>query len=139
MKFTLKHSKIEFIPEFLFVPGRKYKADIFIPVINCLIEYEGLVFKPNDKGTTGKSGHTTATGYSSNCEKYNLATLLGFRLLRYTAMNYKNMMNDVRTLIKLNSHLHIQVQDGAVASFERMPSKETLQVVNKMVDLAKKK
>jgi hypothetical protein len=100
MKFNLKMNKIEFKSEFFFVPGRKFKADIFIPSINCLIEYEGLVFGKNQEGTTGKSGHTTAAGYSSNCEKYNMATLLGFKLLRYTAMNYKNMMDDVRQLIK---------------------------------------
>lgn len=31
-----------------------------------------------------KSGHTNIKGFISNCDKYNLATLIGWRVLRFT-------------------------------------------------------
>lgn len=73
---------------------RKFKFDFaVIPGmyrIKIAIEYEGLMSE--------KSGHTTVTGYTSNCDKYNLACILGWKVLRYTALNYKNLECDLREL-----------------------------------------
>lgn len=93
MKQTLRQNQINYQEEFAFVPGRKFRADIFIPELNLLVEYEGLIHN-----STGKSGHTTIKGYSSNCTKYNFACTLGYKLLRYTATTYQNMMNDINNL-----------------------------------------
>lgn len=90
---------VNFKTEFQFVPGRKFAADWALPDHMILIEYEGLVFNSNKKTSTGKSGHTTVGGYTSNCDKYNLATVLGYRLLRYTAMNYKELRGDLDKLL----------------------------------------
>lgn len=96
---VFKKLGLKVIPEYAFVPGRRFKSDWFIPSKNILIEYEGLIFANNKKGSTGKSGHTTVTGYTSNCDKYNFAAKLGYHLLRYTALNFKNIEQDLKELI----------------------------------------
>jgi hypothetical protein len=44
------------------------------------IEYEGI------KGS--KARHTTLTGYTNDCDKYNQAALLGWRVLRFTTIHF---------------------------------------------------
>ena len=43
-------------------------------------------------------------GYSKDVEKYNLATIQGWSILRYTAKNYKDAANDVLKLIALKTN-----------------------------------
>ncbi len=80
------------IKELKFVPNRQFAADFYIEELNCLIEWEGIICK--------KSGHTTIKGYSSNCEKYNFASKLGYKLLRYTVKNCNNIAADLEYLKK---------------------------------------
>jgi hypothetical protein len=70
---------------------RRFKFDIAIPSLMIAIEFEGI----NSK----KSRHTTLTGYTNDCEKYNLAVKLGWRVLRYTMMNDSNFKKDIMSLI----------------------------------------
>lgn len=74
--------------EFKFLPDRKFKADWIVSKQgkNCLVEYEGI---------KGKSRHTSITGYSKDCEKYNLAQIAGYSVLRYTILNFDNVFNDL--------------------------------------------
>ena len=58
----------------------------FLPWV--AIEYEGIFSE--------KSGHTTLSGYKKDVEKYNLATKLGWKILRYTADNYFDFENDLK-------------------------------------------
>lgn len=81
---TLEH-------EFRFYENRKWRADWCIKELKVLIEYEGLGFK--------KTGHTTSEGFTANTEKYNQATAMGYRLFRYTYLNYKSIINDLNKLI----------------------------------------
>lgn len=76
--------------EYHFCPTRRFRADWYIPQLNVLIEYEGVF--------GGKSRHTNVAGYSGDCEKYNLATVMGFRILRYTAKNYTQVITDLEEL-----------------------------------------
>lgn len=87
--------------EYKFSEDRKFKFDFALPIEKIAIEYEGLGLQTNKSGNVDKSGHTTVTGYTSNCEKYNLATCLGWRVLRYTALNYKDLESDLMKLLKL--------------------------------------
>jgi hypothetical protein len=77
--------------EYKFHHERKWKFDYAIPELKIAIEYEGLMSE--------KSGHTTITGYSDNCEKYNMAVILGWKVLRYTALNWNNLREDLKKLI----------------------------------------
>lgn len=92
IKAVLERLKIEFVQEYLFLSGRKYRFDLAITHKNIGIEYEGLV--------SSKSRHTTLTGYSNDCIKYNLAQRNGWVVLRYTVMNYKDFETDILELIK---------------------------------------
>ena len=46
-----------------------------------------------------KSRHTTITGYTEDANKYNEAQKLGWKVLRYTAINYKNITQDLKEII----------------------------------------
>lgn len=76
------------VQEFAFCPGRKYRADFAFPDKKLLIELEG--------GIHNNGRHTRPRGYSMDCEKYNQATILGWRILRYTSIMMKN---DPQTMI----------------------------------------
>lgn len=57
------------------IPGRKFAWDF--KVANILIEIQGGVWMQ-------KSAHNTGRGVSRDCEKLNLATLAGYRVLSFT-------------------------------------------------------
>lgn len=77
--------------EFRFCPNRKFRADWYIPKLNAIVEYEGVCGR-------GTSRHTTSTGYSNDCEKYNLAQIMGYKVLRYTAQNFMQVRADLDEL-----------------------------------------
>ena len=70
------------------IPGRRFRFDWSVCVesegLKLAVEYEGIFGR-------GRSRHTTQTGYTADCEKYNLAALHGWLVLRYTASNYKDL------------------------------------------------
>ena len=62
--------------EFKFHPKRKWKFDFAYPDKLLAIEVEG--------GTWIKGRHTRGQGFENDCEKYNAAVMLGWKVLRYT-------------------------------------------------------
>lgn len=78
-------------PEYKFSNDRKFRADFALTEIRVLFEYEGIYSKT--------SRHTTLSGFSKDCEKYNLAAIKGWRVLRYTAKNIKNLQSDLNKII----------------------------------------
>lgn len=96
MKLWLKASGYDITSELVFAKPRKFRFDIAIPSLMIAIEYEGIFSK--------KSRHTSLMGYSKDCEKYILAQAHGWEVLRYTAINYKNLLRDIDLFTKsLNS------------------------------------
>lgn len=81
-----------YVEELQFHDERKFRFDWAIPSLKIGIEYEGVISR--------KSRHTTLKGYSEDTRKYNLATINGWTVLRYTALTYKEISNDLRLLIK---------------------------------------
>ena len=75
-------------PEHKGIQGRQFRFDWAIPDFQLAIEYEGLF--------AATSRHTSVAGYSGDCTKYNLATLQGWRVLRYTALTYQNLDLDLK-------------------------------------------
>ena len=63
--------------EYRFHPTRKWRFDFAYPERMLAIEIEG--------GTYSGGRHTRGQGFENDCEKYNAATLMGWRVLRYTA------------------------------------------------------
>lgn len=87
---VLERSEFNFKSEFRFDKVRGFRFDWAIPEFKIALEYEGIFSET--------SGHTTLTGYKKDVVKYNLATKLGWRILRYTADNYLNIENDLKIL-----------------------------------------
>lgn len=88
----------ELLTEFKFHPKRRFRFDFADPASRVAIELEG--------GTWAGGRHTRGAGYAKDCEKYNLATLLGWRVFRFTV----DMLRD-------NPHGHLKpVRDLIYAS-----------------------
>ena len=82
---------VKYIKEHKVVEGRAFRFDIAIPGKKVAIEFEGIFSE--------KSRHTTLTGYSKDTTKYNIAQLNGWKVLRYTALNYKDFEKDIKKII----------------------------------------
>lgn len=92
IELILMSLSIPYVKEHRFHDVRRFKFDYAIVDSKIAIEYEGLFSK--------KSGHTTISGYTKDCDKYNLALVNGWKVLRYTALNYKNLLDDIKFLWK---------------------------------------
>lgn len=68
--------------EFRFDLKRRWRFDFAFPSCWVAVEIEGGIWKGG--------GHTTGKGFTANCEKYNRATELGWRVLRYTPQMIEN-------------------------------------------------
>lgn len=67
---------IEVVKEYRFHPVRKWRFDYAIPEHKIALEVEGGVW------TGGR--HTSPQGFLGDIEKYNTATLMGWRVFRVT-------------------------------------------------------
>jgi len=88
--FILQSLKVEYVTELKFSKSRKFRFDIAIPKHKIAVEYEGIFSQ--------KSRHTSFKGYTMDTEKYNLAQIEGWKVLRYTAQNFKNFEKDFKQL-----------------------------------------
>lgn len=94
MYWCNEHSLLQELEnEYRFDDLRKWRFDHAIKSLKIAIEYEGLFSE--------KSRHTTAKGFTGDADKYNRAQQLGWKVLRYTSLNYKNLITD------LNGHTAI--------------------------------
>ena len=67
--------------EFRFHPSRRWRFDFSFPEQFVAVEVEGGIFV--------KGAHTRGAHFRSDCEKYNAAVELGWRVLRYTDREIK--------------------------------------------------
>ena len=85
------------VSEYRFHPVRRFRFDFAIPSLMIAIEIEGGI----------KNGrHTRWQGFIDDATKYNLATVSGWRLLRYTSEHLKNplaVIAEIRQLVGLLS------------------------------------
>ena len=77
--------------EFMFDPERQWRFDFAVASKKIAWEYEGLMSK--------KSRHTTISGFTGDTEKYNEAASQGWRVFRYTAKNYKQLITDLNRIL----------------------------------------
>lgn len=70
------------VEEHQFAPPRKWAFDFAWPELFLAVEIEG--------GTHSRGRHVRPQGFQNDCEKYNEATRLGWRVLRYTAKDVKS-------------------------------------------------
>ena len=93
IEYSLKYLKLEYVKELKFLDNRKFRFDFAIPKYKIAIEYDGIM--------SSKARHTTITGYSKDTEKYNLATVNGWRILRYTVLTPNNLIEDLKTMTNI--------------------------------------
>jgi len=74
---------------------RKWRFDFAFVEEKIALEIEGGIWK----GSVG--GHTSGTGYTKDCEKYNTATVMGWKILRIvdSQISSGQMINWVRDLL----------------------------------------
>ncbi|MCF0187926.1 MAG: hypothetical protein HUK04_00305 [Bacteroidaceae bacterium] len=86
--------RVECIKEHTFHPERRWRFDYAIPTYRIAIEVEGGVW------TGGR--HTRPQGFLGDIEKYNTATLMGWRVVRCVpeTLHTTAMLNLVRDLIR---------------------------------------
>ena len=81
---------VEVVKEYRFHPTRKWRFDDAIPSRRIAIEVEGGVW------TQGR--HTRPKGFLGDMEKYNTATLMGWRVFRTTPNKLRSI--SMRKLLK---------------------------------------
>lgn len=64
--------------EIRFHPSRRWRFDRAIPEKKIAVEVEGGIFS--------KGRHTRGSGYAKDCDKYNNAVALGWRVFRATTV-----------------------------------------------------
>ena len=86
--------------EYRFHPTRKWRFDLACPDRMVAVEIEGIVWR----GEVGR--HQRAKGYQSDCEKYNEALILGWRVLRVTPdqVNKGQALAWVKATVDLCTH-----------------------------------
>lgn len=65
------------VREYQFAAPRKWRFDFAFPAHMLAVEIEG--------GIWNEGRHTRGAGFAADVEKYNAATMAGWRVLRYTA------------------------------------------------------
>ena len=99
--------RMQCVTEYRFSPPRRWRFDFAIPSEKIAIEIEGGVF------TGGR--HTRGVGYLKDIEKYNTATSLGWRVLRFTHVqhNYSDIIAAIReTIANSNCALYLPHEKG---------------------------
>jgi very-short-patch-repair endonuclease len=84
------------VAEFRFHDARKWRADFAIPSKRLLIEIDGGIF------SGGR--HTRGAGFLADMEKMNAATMLGYRVLRYSPQQlkcYSNVLADAGCVVSV--------------------------------------
>ena len=79
----IRHAELlEPVYEYRFHPKRRWRFDFAYPDKMIAIECEG--------GTWSGGRHTRGGGFENDCEKYNTAALMGWKVLRFTRAMIEN-------------------------------------------------
>jgi len=76
--FLLDNAGIVYQREYRFHPERKWQFDFALPERKIALEVEG--------GIWSSGRHTRGGGFDADCEKYNAAAMMGWRVLRITSV-----------------------------------------------------
>jgi hypothetical protein len=82
-EIAFKHSSLIPEKEYRFYSKRKWRFDFCFPSIKCAIEIEG--------GVWSNGRHTRGSGFIDDCEKYNMATALGWSVFRCATTSHVAM------------------------------------------------
>lgn len=78
--------------EYRFHPIRKWRFDFAYSKKKIAIECEGAVWS--------RGRHTRGAGFIGDCQKYNAAQLLGWKVLRYSSDMIDEAVKDLKIFLK---------------------------------------
>jgi hypothetical protein len=90
----LKAHGFTYVKEYKFHPTRRWRFDFLIPALNLAIECEGGIWIGGRHSRGGIS-------FIKDMEKYNEATLMEFRILRYTTSTIDRIIPDLERLMNV--------------------------------------
>ena len=89
LAWQMDQAGIQYVREFRFDAARRWRLDF------VLLGHKGQQFAVEVEGGTWSGGrHVRGKGFAEDCEKYNEAAMLGWRVLRFTT----TMVQDGRAL-----------------------------------------
>ena len=91
---------LKWVKEHKFHDKRKFRFDYAVIDLMLAIEYEG--------GTWSGGAHTRGKHYSSDCEKYNLAQINGWIVLRYTADTVKSVEHIYNDILEVKLYRRVE-------------------------------
>lgn len=83
--------------EYKFIKSRRFRFDFCWPDERFAVEIDGNVFN--------KSRHTTGAGFTKDCEKFALAAIEGYRVIRVTT----GQVNTGEAITWVNEYFRRQV------------------------------
>lgn len=93
VRHMLNHNRFpDPVAEYRFHPIRKWRFDFAYVNQKIAIECEG--------GIWNGGRHSRGVGLTQDCEKYNCATLMDWKVLRYTTNTIYNIPDDLRKIWK---------------------------------------
>jgi len=81
--------------EVRFHPTRRWRFDFAWPIERVAVEIEG--------GVWSRGGHTRGKVFIANCDKYNAAAVMGWKVLRYTTNHLRE--RPVQTIEEIKAAL----------------------------------
>jgi very-short-patch-repair endonuclease len=93
------HCIPEWVEEHRFDAVRKWRFDFAWPSRMLAVEVEG--------GTHSGGRHTRGAGYAADCEKYNAATISGWRVLRFTGDHLNDKRGDSPAMVQLRRAMEV--------------------------------
>ncbi len=88
--FKTLRSKV--VPEYKFHPKRRWRFDYAVPDLMIAVEIEGGIFAKS------RLGHSSGSGIKKDMEKYNMATLMGWKVLRYMPEQVGECVRDLEMI-----------------------------------------
>lgn len=101
--------------EYRFDKTRRWRFDFAWPEHHVAVELEGAVY--------AGGRHTRGKGYEGDLEKYNAATLQGWRVLRYTTGMLKN--DPQRVIDEIIALLELAAQDWTLELYDYAKKTDT--------------
>jgi hypothetical protein len=90
-----------------------------------MVAFTKLMYSlPESSDWCAPSHHTTNSGYTKDCEKYNAAAVLGWRVLRYTTsqVHIGDAINEVLEVLRQTRSAHTHIKGEPVL----LPQKATM-------------
>lgn len=80
------------VREYVFAPPRRFRFDF------CWLNYK--VAAEMEGGIWSHGAHNRPMHFTSDCDKYNLAAVLGWRVLRFTTEHFKRDYKEIIDTVK---------------------------------------